>query len=201
MLRNPGPTFGGSTRMPFLASSGPTAEIPMPTGAAAPSRAAAAATARSLSMQVVTTAAGPSAPGVRASSRAMTWPSGVTAATRIRLAPRSSARTMPLVTRRPAACGSCRMPVGGAVVTARMLRGADAARTRRGPRRSPGGGLNVIRAAGSAADLEDLATALGAGALKRRFAVLHRDPLSVLDFDLLLVLDAIRLGHLGLPPR
>ena len=49
----------------------------------------------------------------------------------------------------------------------------------------------------SAADPEDLAAADRAGALDRRLAVLHRDLLGVLDFDLLLVLDAIGLGHVG----
>ena len=51
---------------------------------------------------------------------------------------------------------------------------------------------------GSAADAEDLAAADRAGALDRRLAVLHRDLLGVLDFNLLLVLDAICLGHVWL---
>src|SRR3954447_1664513 len=42
----------------------------------------------------------------------------------------------------------------------------------------------------SAADLEDLPATDGAGALEGRLAVLHGDLLRVLDFDLLLVLDA-----------
>src|SRR3954465_11443515 len=45
----------------------------------------------------------------------------------------------------------------------------------------------------SAADLEDLGAALRAGALERGLAVLHRDLLRVLDFDLHLVLHAV--GH------
>ena len=68
--------------------------------------------------------------------------------------------------------------------------------TRQGPRRRRGpctslGGGGVSRRCGrpSAADR--------AGALDRRLAVLHRDLLGVLDFDLLLVLDAIGLGHVG----
>src|SRR5690606_8434995 len=56
-----------------------------------------------------------------------------------------------------------------------------------------GGGSNGT--GGSAADLEYLATAQRAGALERRLAVLHRDPLGVLDLDLPLVLDAIGLRH------
>src|SRR5450759_3164961 len=47
----------------------------------------------------------------------------------------------------------------------------------------------------SAADPEDLAAALRAGALERRLAVLHRDLLRVLDLDLGLVLDAVSLSH------
>src|SRR5450759_1312789 len=47
----------------------------------------------------------------------------------------------------------------------------------------------------SGADPEDLAAAVRADALGRRLAILHGDLLGVLDHDLLLVLDAIALGH------
>src|SRR5512141_2600647 len=50
---------------------------------------------------------------------------------------------------------------------------------------------------GSAADLVDLAATDRAGALEGRLAVLHRDVLGVLDFDLLLVLDAVSLCHIS----
>src|SRR5688572_15025019 len=46
-----------------------------------------------------------------------------------------------------------------------------------------------------AADLEHLGAALGAGALERLLAVLHRDLLRIHDFDFHLVLDAVGLGH------
>src|SRR4051812_18645263 len=59
------------------------------------------------------------------------------------------------------------------------------------------GGLD-LRPGTSAADLEDLAATLGAGALQGRLAVLHRDLLRVLDFDLHLVLDAVGFRHSGL---
>src|SRR5688500_491395 len=55
----------------------------------------------------------------------------------------------------------------------------------------------IVRRTGSAADLEDLATADRTGALQGRLAVLHGDALGVQDFDLLLVLDAIGLCHSG----
>ena len=57
------------------------------------------------------------------------------------------------------------------------------------------GPLAIALGPDSAADLEDLATADRASALKRGLAVLHRDLLGIHDFDLLLVLDAIRFGH------
>ena len=76
--------------------------------------------------------------------------------------------------------------------------GPDEADVKRPP--PVGGGLVVREGAGSAADSEDLAAAQRAGALERRLAVLHRDLLGVLDFDLLLVLDAIGFGH-GAPPH
>src|SRR4051794_27518705 len=57
--------------------------------------------------------------------------------------------------------------------------------------------LIVRRRRSAAADPEDLAAADRAGALDRGLAVLHRDLLGVLDFDLLLVLDAIGLCHVG----
>src|SRR5215210_2335442 len=198
-LRNAGPTFGGSTSTPALASSGPTAEIPTPT-AEPPERAAAAeATARSRSMHAATTASGPSAPGVSVSPRATTTPCGVTSAARIRLAPRSRARTLPGATGR---FGPPRALVDGAMLTPRILaaRRGGANKTRPPPVARRGPGSSRERAV-SAADLEDLAAALGACPLKCRLAVLHRDPLCVLDFDFLLVLDAIGLGHVGLPPR
>src|SRR5512138_2713953 len=68
-------------------------------------------------------------------------------------------------------------------------------RRRRGPHECTD--VPAVTAGGraSAADLEDLAAALRAGALKSRLAVLHRDLLRVLDLDLHLVLDAVRLGH------
>jgi len=48
-------------------------------------------------------------------------------------------------------------------------------------------------------DAEYLATATRAGALNGRLAILHRDFLGILDLDLLLVLDAITLGHVEPP--
>src|SRR5688572_4880050 len=47
----------------------------------------------------------------------------------------------------------------------------------------------------SAADLEDLASTDRTGALEGGLAVLHGDALGIQDFDFLLVLDAIGLGH------
>src|SRR5207247_1750512 len=70
-------------------------------------------------------------------------------------------------------------------------------RCRESERPPPSGGGRTLDEFGSAsaADLEDLVAALRAGALQRRLAVLHRDPLRVLDFDLHLVLDAVGFGH------
>src|SRR6188508_535711 len=65
-----------------------------------------------------------------------------------------------------------------------------------------GGGRSFCsrgRAASAAADPEDLAAADRAGALQRGLAVLHGDALCVLDFDLLLVLDAVGLSHRAPP--
>src|SRR4029078_8062294 len=64
-----------------------------------------------------------------------------------------------------------------------------------GPRRSARGVVRIGVRSAAAADLQDLAAALRAGALERRLAILHGDPLRVLDFDLHLVLDAVSLGH------
>src|SRR5947199_4274835 len=101
-------------------------------------------------------------------------------------------------------------PVGGPLVfvdwrRARAPRGrahtprCDAliVRCRESERPPPSGGGRTLDEFGSAsaADLEDLVAALRAGALQRRLAVLHRDPLRVLDFDLHLVLDAVGFGH------
>src|SRR5271157_2049270 len=57
------------------------------------------------------------------------------------------------------------------------------------------GVANQVASVRSGADPEDLATAVRASSLCRRLAILHRDPLGVLDLDLLLVLDAVSLGH------
>src|SRR5215216_4460810 len=82
------------------------------------------------------------------------------------------------------------------VVTAIVALAKRSAQESNDPRRFRRGSLSRSRSRGrSAADLEDLAAALRAGALECRLAVLHRDPLRVLDFDLLLVLDAIGFGH------
>src|SRR5207245_1031503 len=77
--------------------------------------------------------------------------------------------------------------------------GRDDARPLAGKRKAPAGcrqGPDADRlGSGSAADLEDLAAALGARALQRGLAVLHRDSLGVHDFDFHLVLDTIRFSH------
>src|SRR5688572_30330834 len=49
----------------------------------------------------------------------------------------------------------------------------------------------------SAADPEHARAALGTGPLRGGLAVLHGDLLGVLDLDLFLVLDAIRLSHIS----
>src|ERR1035437_1884025 len=68
------------------------------------------------------------------------------------------------------------------------------------PRQKRRGSHFPLKWGRSAADSEDLAAAVGADALSRRLAVLHRDALGVLDLDLLLVLDAVSLGHCKKPP-
>src|ERR1035437_7287741 len=65
------------------------------------------------------------------------------------------------------------------------------------PRRGPWKSIDSRR---SAADAEDLAAAVGANALSRGLAVLHRDLLGVLNNELLLVLDAVALCHCSKPP-
>src|SRR5262245_1278657 len=72
---------------------------------------------------------------------------------------------------------------------------ARGSRKTNGPRRRRRGPLLGSKDSASAADLEDLPAALRACALERRLAVLHRDPLRVLDFDLHLVLHAVGFGH------
>src|SRR3954470_3397740 len=171
-LRTPGPTFGGSMITPRSVSTGPGAAIPIATGRAW-TAATSCATSRSWPMHAPTTASGPAYPGVAAWDRATTTPSGVTTPARIRLAPRSSASTGP------------------------SGRSRDTADMGRPPRSLTAGAVFSGAGVASAADLENLAAALRAGPLEGRFAVLHRDPLGVLNLDLFLVLDAIGFGHRG----
>src|SRR5690242_12526705 len=102
--------------------------------------------------------------------------------------------------RRDPGLGSPAPPVVGAR-RHRVGRSCDPSGALRCNKASAVGGGLVSRqneSASAGADAEDLAATERAGALDRGLAVLHRDLLGVLDFDLLLVLDAISLGHAGL---
>ena len=87
----------------------------------------------------------------------------------------------------------------------RAIRPGGRGATRPAHGKAPAGGGGPSVASGSSEGQPPIRKTLpphiGARALDGGLAVLHRDLLGVLDFDLLLVLDAIGLGHVGSPPH